>query len=622
MAGKSKPKKKYSPNNSTRLTQGVNPEDDHVLGIHEAPITLVEYGSYFSSASHVAHEVITNLRDQFGDQLLYVYRHLPLPGHEGAKKAAILAEYASETTNNFWDVHEALMDRESKGEVDIEKVAKDFDLPMPDTVDNAEQEIARRRVEDDIHGAQESGALLAPTFYINGRMYEGSWDESSLSEAMKGMTGYRVKTAALDFVRWGPSAGAALILMVIIALAWANLESYGAQFLNFWEKPLGFRAGEFSFDLPLIRWINDGLLAIFFLVVGLEVKREFTVGRLTKPRAAGLPLAGSFGGVVIPALIYLLIVPFGALSIGWGTTISTDTAFAIAIIAFMGNRVPVELRVFLTVCAIVDDLISILVVAIFYTDEINISYLVAAGVVTVILMMINQWRIYRLVPYVILGLLLWFFLHEGGIHATLAGVILALCIPTRPPVNFKSLNAQIQRIYKAETHFGADRLLERGPSKRSIEMLNILHERIESPAAKVLHAVEPWSTYFVLPIFALANSGVIITMDVFTTDLQLMMAIFFGLVVGKPVGIFLFSWLVVRLNIADKPASYNWRQLFGAGALAGIGFTMSLFIASEAFPIPTDFAAAKIAIFIASIVAGILGAVILWKKVALTVQSA
>ena len=615
MPGKNKSQKPFTPSNSTRLMQPVNADDDHVLGNPDAPITLVEYGSYFSSASHVAHEVITNLRDQFGDQLRYVYRHLPLPNHERAKKAAILAEYAAETTNNFWDVHDVLMDRESKGEVDIERVGKDFNLPMPDMVDNMELKIARKRVEEDIQGAQESGAILAPTFYINDRLYEGPWDESSLSEAMKGSTGYRVKIAAFDFVRWGPSAGIALIVMVLIALGWANFEPYGAQFLNFWNKPLGFRAGGFSFDLPLISWINDGLLSIFFLVVGLEVKREFTVGRLTKPRAAGLPLAGSFGGVVVPALIYLLIVPFGPLSIGWGTTISTDTAFAIAIIAFMGNRVPVELRVFLTVCAIVDDLISILVVAIFYTDDINTWYLVGSGVLTIILMVLNKWRIYGLLPYIILGLLLWFFLHEGGIHATLAGVILALCIPTRPPVNFKSLNAQIQRIYKAETHFGADRLLERGPSKRSIEILNTLHDRIESPASKVLHTVEPWSTYFVLPLFALANSGVIITTDVFTSDLQLMMAIFLGLVVGKPAGIFLFSWLAVRFNIADKPASYNWRQLFGAGALAGIGFTMSLFIASEAFPIPTDFAAAKIAIFIASIVAGILGAIVLWKKV-------
>lgn len=615
MTGKNKPKEKYTPNNSTRLMQPVSEEEDHIVGNPQAPITLVEYGSYFSSVCHVAHEVITNLRDQFGDQLRYVYRHLPLPDHDRAKKAAIMAEYAAATTNNFWDVHDALMDRELKGEVDIEKVAKDFNLPMPDTVDNAQLEIAKRRVKEDIHGAQESGALLAPTFYINDRLYEGSWDESSLSEAMKGSTGYRVKTATLDFVRWAPSAGIALIVMVIIALVWANIDSFGLQFLNFWEKPFGFRVGEFSFDLPLIRWINDGLLSIFFLVVGLEVKREFTVGRLSKPRAAGLPLAGSFGGVIVPAFIYLMMVPFGPLSIGWGTTISTDTAFAIALIAFMGNRVPIELRVFLTVCAIVDDLISILVVAIFYTDEINTWYLVSAGVVTVILVIMNKWRIYRLVPYIILGLVLWFFLHEGGIHATLAGVILALFIPTRPPVNFKALNAQIQRIFKAETHFDAARLQEHGPSKRSITMLNTLHDRLESPASKVLHTLEPWSTYFVLPIFALANAGVIITMDVFQTDLQLMMAIFFGLVVGKPVGILLFSWLAVRLNIAEKPTSYNWRQLFGAGALAGIGFTMSLFIASEAFPISTHFAAAKIAIFIASIVAGILGAVILWKKV-------
>lgn len=615
MAEKNKSPEQSPLNNGTRLKEPISAKNDHVLGNPEAPITLVEYGSYFSSDSHVAHEVIINLQDQFGDQLRYVYRHLPLPGHEKAKKAAILAEYAAETTHNFWEVHEAIMDRESKGEVDIEKVARDFGLPLPGNVDNPAMQTARRRVEEDIQSAQESGALLAPAFYINNRLYEGPWDESSLSEALQGSTGYRVKTAALDFVRWGPSAGIVLLAMVIIALVWANIEPYGSSFLNFWEKPFGFRASGFSFDLPLIRWINDGLLSVFFLVVGLEVKREFTVGRLTKPRAAGLPLVGSLGGVVIPALIYLLIVPFGPLSIGWGTTISTDTAFAIAIIAFLGNRVPVELRVFLTVCAILDDLVSILVVAIFYTEEIRAPFLLAAGAVTVILMILNRWRIYRLVPYVLLGLLLWFLLHEGGIHATLTGVILALCIPTRPPVNFRSLNAQVQRIYKAETHFGADRLPERGPSRRSIEMLNRIHDRLESPASKVLHIVEPWSSYFVLPVFALANSGVIITLDVFRTDLQLMMAIFLGLVLGKPLGIFLFSRLAVRLNIAEKPAAYNWRQLFGAGVLAGIGFTMSLFIASEAFSIPTDFAAAKIAIFMASILAGVLGSLILWKKV-------
>jgi NhaA family Na+:H+ antiporter len=614
MTEENKSKKSYSPNNSTRLVQPVNVDNDHLLGNPQAPITLVEYGSYFSGSCHTAHGIVSHLRDQFGDQLRYVYRHLPLPGHDGAKKAAILAEYAASTTSNFWEVHEALMNRESGGEVDIEKLAGDFNLPVPGTVDNPPLEAARKRVEHDIHSAHESGAILAPTFYINNRRYEGPWDESSLSEALKGVPGYRLSAAALDFVRWGPSAGIALLVMVILALVLANSASYGTQFLAFWEKPFGFQLGAASFSLPLIKWINDGMLSAFFLVVGLEIKREFTVGRLSKPSIAGLPVIASIGGVITPALIYLLIAPFGPLSMGWGTTISTDTAFAIAIIAFIGKHVPVELRVFLTVCAIVDDLISILVVAVFYTEEMNVSYLVAAGMVTVILALMNRWRIYRFLPYLVLGLLLWFFLHEGGIHATLAGVILALCIPTRPAVNFIALNAQVQRIFNAEIHFGADHLREHGPSSRSIKMLNTLHSRLESPASKILHIIEPWSSYFVLPVFALANAGVVITTDVFSTDLPLIMAIFFGLVVGKPVGIYLFSRLAVKLKIAEKPASYNWRQLLGAGALAGIGFTMSLFIASEAFPVQTDFTAAKIAIFIASIIAGILGTAILWKK--------
>jgi NhaA family Na+:H+ antiporter len=612
MAKKNKPAINENQTRFNRLTEPVNKED-HLLGNPKAEITLVEYGSYFSNSCHVAHEVIANLRDRFGDQMRYVYRHLPLPGNELAKKAAILAEYAAETSNNFWEVHVALMKRQDLNEQDFKDIAVAFNLPMPDTLNNSKLVKAKQSVEDDIQSASESGALLAPTFFINGRRYEGSWDESSLSEAMVGSLGYRIHTAALDFVRWAPSAGIALFVMVILALVLAN-SSLGAQFTALWEIPFGFRAGEISFDLPLIKWINDGFLSIFFLVVGLEIKREFTVGRLSSRRAAGLPIAASIGGMVIPTVIYLAIAPAGPLSYGWGSTISTDTAFAIAIIAFMGNRVPVELRIFLTACAIVDDLFSILVVAVFYTEQINVVFLIASVVLACLLAALNKWRIYHLIPYILLGSLLWFCLQRCGIHATLAGVILSLCIPTRPPANFRALNAQAQRIINAEARFGEDRLVRHGPSPRAVQMLNTIHDRLESPATRVLHAIEPWSSYFVLPLFALANAGVLVTLNVFKTDLQLMMAIFCGLVIGKPVGIYLFSRLAVHFNIAEKPASYNWRQLFGAGALAGIGFTMSLFIASEAFPLAADFAAAKIAIFLASIVAGILGATILWKK--------
>lgn len=599
--------------NSTKSNRSADPAEAHVLGNPEAPITLTEYGSYSSSSCHVAHEVIINLRDRFGDQMRYVYRHLPAPGDTQAYKAALLAECAAEKTDQFWEVHDALMNCQDLTDHHMKGIADAYNLPMPDTLNRQELTALEQRIEKDIQSGTESGALLAPTFYINGRKYEGPWDESSLAEAMVGTLGYRVHTASLDFLRWAPSAGIALLAMVVMALTLAN-SPWGSRFTAFWEIPFGIRAGKALFELPLIDWINNGLLSIFFLVVGLEIKREFTIGRLSNRRAGGLPVVAAVGGMVIPMIIYLAIAPAGPLSSGWGTVISTDTAFAIAIIAFMGNRVPVELRIFLTACAIVDDLASILVVAIFYTEDINSLYMLASIGLTAGLAGLNKWRVYSLLPYLILGCLLWFCLQNAGIHATLAGVILSLSIPTRPPANIRLLNAQAQRIIDSEARLYGERVMRNGPSQKAVEMLNTIHNRIESPARKVLHAVEPWSSYFVLPLFALANAGVVVTLDVFQTDLQLMAAIFFGLVIGKPLGIYTFSRMAIWLDIAEKPAAYNWWQLFGAGALAGIGFTMSLFIATEAFPIATDFAAAKIAIFIASIAAAGLGIVFLRKK--------
>jgi NhaA family Na+:H+ antiporter len=297
---------------------------------------------------------------------------------------------------------------------------------------------------------------------------------------------------------------------------------------------------------------------------------------------------------------------------GWGTTISTDTAFAIALIVFLGKRVPTELRVFLTASAIMDDLVAILVVAVFYTSDIQYVYLGGAVGITVILITLNRSRFYRPLPYVLLGMLLWFCLHEGGIHATLSGVILALVIPTRPPANLRTLGVQAQMILRSEAGFNQN-FEHHGPSHRALAMLDAVHDRIESPADKLLRSVEPVSSYIVLPIFALANAGVVISTQVFEGNWQFMSAIILGLVVGKPLGIFAGAWLASAFKIADKPSSYSWRQLIGAGAISGIGFTMSIFIASLAFR-EADFPAAKIAIFIASFAAAVLGAAILWRQ--------
>jgi Na+:H+ antiporter, NhaA family len=247
-------------------------------------------------------------------------------------------------------------------------------------------------------------------------------------------------------------------------------------------------------------------LTIFFLVVGLEIKREFTVGHLASFRSGALPVTAAFGGIILPALIYALIAPT-ELRHGWGIPIGTDTAFAVALIVLLGDRVPIELRVFLTAAVIIDDIVAIVVIALFYTGELSTAYLVAGGVATALLVALNRIGVYGALPYAICGAVLWFFLHEAGLHATLAGVILALTIPARPPANLKALLAQAATVIRLEDRHTGE-AMRQGPSEQALDTLDAIHARIESPADKLLRSVEPWSSYFVLPIFALANAGV------------------------------------------------------------------------------------------------------------------
>ena len=358
-----------------------------------------------------------------------------------------------------------------------------------------------------------------------------------------------------------------------------------------------------------MHWINDGLLTLFFLVVGLEIKREFTVGHLSGWRSAALPVAGAIGGMVAPAALYLLVVPSGSWSHGWGVPMSTDTAFAVALIVMLGSRVPVELRIFLTAAAIVDDLGAILAVAIFYSGALSLIYLAPAAVLIGALAMLNRSHVYTLAPYVVVGVALWACVLASGLNPTLAGVILALFIPTRPPPNLTALTTQANAIIAAEAA-GSGEVLRHGPSAPALRALDAIHDRIESPADRLLRNAGARSIYLVLPLFALANAGVALRVDTLSGREWLMAAIVVGLVVGKPVGILLASALAVSMRLAVKPKEYSWAQLAGAGALGGIGFTMSLFIAGEAFR-EADFEAAKIAVFIASVVSAVIGVTLL-----------
>jgi len=494
---------------------------------------------------------------------------------------------------------------------DFDQIAREFKLPPRHEARATAGQAAKRRVQEDVESARRSGVLITPTFFINNRRYEGSWDASTLAEAMLGTLGHRLHAATVDFVRWGPSAGLLLLLMSVLAVVLANAP-IGPAFDSWWRASFGVELGGRTFTLPLLDWVNHGLLTIFFLVVGLEIKREFTVGHLATLRAAALPVVAALGGITVPILLYLLVVPQGPLSAGWGVPIATDTAFAVALIVLLGDRVPVELRVFLTAAVIIDDLVAIAVIALFYSGALNVPYLIASAAVTGLLMALNHWGIYRSLPYTVLGVILWICLHEAGLHATLAGVILAIVTPTRPPANLRALLAQAEAIIQAETRRAREAVMRHGPSEPALRALDAIHDRIESPADRLLRRLAPRSSYFVLPVFALANSAVVLSLDVVSGHGPLMAAIACGLVIGKPLGMTLFCALAVASGLAHKPVEYTWRQVLGAGALSGIGFTMSLFIAAQAFTIEADFAAAKIAVFGASVIAALAGVAILW----------
>ena len=597
---------------TTRLDRPVDSSRDRVVGAERAQITLVEYGSYDCPHCRAANERISEVRNQLGERVRYVFRHRPISNSEIARRAADLVEQA-ETPDAFWNAHVTLMTRSrTLTEDDLRAVAEELRLAdRPPALAAAAAQDAARRVDADVASAHSSGVRFTPTFFINGMRYDGPWDEVSFTDAMLGSLGHRVRTAALGFASWAPSTGIMLLLATLLAIVVMNSPA-GAAFEHFWHTSLGVSFGESGFHMSLLHWVNDALLTIFFLVVGLEIKREFTVGHLATRRSAALPIAAAIGGMAVPALLYTLVVPGGPWTLGWGVPMATDTAFAVALIAIMGARVPVELRIFLTAAAIVDDIGAIIVVALFYSDSLAVAPLLGAVAATGALALLNRSGVYRVTPYILVGVILWACVHAGGLHATLAGVLLAAFIPTRPPPDFRALVAQADAILTAEASHGGEQF-RHGPSAPALQELDAIHDRLESPADRLLRNVAPQSSYLVLPVFALANAGVVMAAEVIGGHGMLMAAIVMGLTVGKPLGFLFASWLAVKLGVAEKPAAYSWRQLIGAGALAGIGFTMSLFIAGQAFAVPADFAAAKIAVFAASVLSAIAGVAILWN---------
>ena len=409
-----------------------------------------------------------------------------------------------------------------------------------------------------------------------------------------------------EFFRTEAAAGAILVTCACLALAVAN-SGWAEGYAALWATPLALVIPGHELSLTLHQWINDGLMAVFFLLVGLEIKREAGAGELSSPRQAALPIAGAIGGMLVPAIVYALTIDDAAAH-GWAIPMATDIAFALGVLALVAPGAPAGLKVFLAALAIVDDMGAVLVIALFYTSSIAWGALGIATAIVAVLVALNLTGIRHLAPYLILGVALWFFVHESGVHATIAGVVLALTIPTRTRINAAEFSAQARRLLDDfdRTETGDLLVLTSKGQQEAIIGLERASEGVTAPLLRLEHVLHRFSGFVVMPLFAFSNAGVVLGVGSGFT--RVTAAVMLGLVVGKPLGITLAALLAVRVRMASLPEGVNWRMLHGCAWLGGIGFTMSLFIATLAFEGTPLLDSAKIGILAGSLVAGSVGA--------------
>lgn len=409
------------------------------------------------------------------------------------------------------------------------------------------------------------------------------------------------------------AGGIILIISALTALAWAN-SPWAQGYHDFWHAKLSIAAGGFTHAMSLAHWVNDGLMVIFFLLVGLEIKREILIGELASPRRAALPIAGAIGGMALPALIYVALNAGGPGARGWAIPTATDIAFAVGVMALAGRAVPTSVKVFLLAVAIVDDLGAVAVIALFYTSEISTSALGVAGAFLLALVVLNILRVHRPLPYILLGLGLWAATLYSGIHATVAGVLLAFTIPATRQIEEASY-LEYMRQMLSEFEHDATAVPEQITDDQShaLSAMEAASEAVQTPLARVEHAILKPVAFIIVPLFALANAGVDLRAGGGgTLESPVMWGVLLGLLIGKPVGVLLASWAVLKAGIAAMPEGATWRQITGVGVLCGIGFTMSLFVATLAFgEQPELLAATKVGILVASAISGVVGGAII-----------
>jgi NhaA family Na+:H+ antiporter len=581
----------------------------------ETYIELVIFIDYTKKTARKGSHILKNVIEHYGARIQvkfqYYSNNVDNPEFQRTAKAALTAK----TYGKLQEMNQLLLGHTSKyTEEAIFRMAETIDINVRKFKEDYNSKAIARALKKNIRLAQQNKIKLVPGITVNGKLYSGAWDEHALIEYIESFKNRPVSHALESFVKWGAAAAIILLIAAIAALIFANIgfsEEY--EFLRHFK--LGFAAGDFKLFLPLETWINDGLMAIFFLLIGLEIKREIISGELSNIKKATMPVVGALGGMIIPALLYLLINHKGEGAHGWGVPMATDIAFVLGLMALLGSKVPLALKAFITALAVFDDIGAILVIALFYGHGFHINAFIGALIIVGIMGFFNYSKVYSKTIYIVLGIFLWFFIYQSGLHATLAGVITALLIPSRQKGNLVGITTQANVIFKQEIgNIKNSKNSQKSIRHSSVQSVSKAINRLTGPGKQLEHSLKGTVNYVILPLFAFFNTGILIVgvhFDVFTS---INLGIVIGLCIGKPLGIISFCWLASKFNLATLSSKISWSQLTGAACLAGVGFTMSIVVAGAAFD-SEELNGAKLSILAASALSALVGLLILKRAI-------
>lgn len=590
------------------LTKPFDPSRDIILGDAnaQARTKLVWFVDFTGVPTRRVRDLLIRTASRFGSEnAAMAIRFLPGGGADLGAEIAARAAIAAHNQGRFFEMYKALFSRPPRySEALVVALAESLEFDLDQFRQDLHSDDTNQRLRDDRQAAEHAEIQHMPALFIDGREYDGAWDETSIIEAIEKPMGVRLKLASSEFFHWAASAGMVLVLATLAALVVVNI-GWHDSYEHLRETIVSFSFGDAIFGLSVETWINDGLMALFFLLVGIEIKREMVDGELSDMSRAMLPIMGAIGGMVVPAAIYYAINFGHDTAHGWGIPMATDIAFTLGIMALLGKRVPTSLKVFVSALAIADDLGAILVIALFYGHGFHMDAFLIAVAIFAAMLMLNRGRVYARVPYIILGAFLWFYVHESGLHATLAGVLTAMAIPSRRNANVQGVAAQTEALFAVELEGQTGNI-----GQNSLNRLQSAIDRLRDPGFHLQHALENWSNFLILPLFAFFNTGILIIGSSFSPAAPEALGVMAGLMIGKPLGIFLIVWIAVRLGLAQLSSEISWLQVLGAGCLAGVGFTMSIFIGSAAFA-DTQLESVKLAILIASLGSAILGSTLL-----------